>query len=507
MVDQMQENGMQEPTRMADYDTLIRDVRVEDGSGTAGYLADVALRDGRIAVIAAVGSLAAARARDEVDGSGLVLAPGFIDAHTHDDTIAIRHPEMLPKLSQGVTTVIVGNCGISAAPVRLSGAPPDPMNLLGDASAFRYPRFTDYRDAVDAAQPAVNVAALVGHTALRNNHMDRLDRAATKAEIAAMRADLAESLAAGAIGMSTGLAYANAYASTTDEVKQLAALLNDAGALYTTHLRSEFEPILEALAEAFEVGDHAHVPVIVSHLKCAGAGNWGRSEEVLDTVERAARYQPVGCDCYPYSASSSTLDLKQVTSDFPIKVTWSTPHPEQAGRLLEDIANDWHVPLIDAARRLQPAGAVYYGMDENDVRRILAHPLTMVGSDGLPDDPLPHPRLWGAFPRVLGHYSRDVGLFPLSTAIHKMTGLSAARFGLAERGTIRAGYWADLTLFDPATIADTATFDVPAQAAAGIASVWVNGVLSYRNGAALPARAGRFLARGANVRQGFKAGS
>ncbi|MGI4984221.1 MAG: N-acyl-D-amino-acid deacylase family protein [Janthinobacterium lividum] len=489
------------------YDTVIRRVRVEDGSGAPGYLADVGLRDGRIAEIAEAGALAAARAADEVDGQGLVLAPGFIDAHTHDDTVVVRHPDMLPKISQGVTTVIVGNCGISASPVRLRGAPPDPMNLLGDAAAFRYPRFADYRAAVAAAAPAVNVAALVGHTALRSNWMDRLDRPATAGEIAAMRDELADSLAHGALGLSTGLAYASAFASTTDEVKALAGALDAAGALYTTHLRSEFEPIVAALGEAFDVGRHARAPVIVSHLKCAGAGNWGRGAEVLGVVENAARYQLVGCDCYPYSASSSTLDLKQVTADFPITITWSTPHPEQAGRALADIATDWGLPLRDAARRLQPAGAVYYGMDERDVQRILAHPLTMIGSDGLPDDPLPHPRLWGAFPRVLGHYSRDLGLFPLGVAIHKMTGLSAARFGLRERGAVRSGYWADLTLFDPATVIDTATFDAPRQAATGIVSVWVNGALAYRDGAAQPVRAGRFLAREGDLRAGFGTGA
>ena len=269
------------------YDTIIRHVCVEDGTGGASYLADVGLRDGRIVDITPPEGLATARAEDEVYGRGLVLAPGFIDAHTHDDTVVIRHPEMLPKISQGVTSVIVGNCGISAAPVRLRGAPPDPMNLLGDAAAFRYPRFADYRDAVNAAAPSVNVAALIGHTALRNNHMDRLDRSADTAEIAAMREDLQEALDGGALGLSTGLAYSSANACSTDEVKQLAQILDAAGAVYTTHLRSEFEPILEALDEAFEVGRHARAPVIVSHLKCAGAGNWGRSVNVLDAVERA----------------------------------------------------------------------------------------------------------------------------------------------------------------------------------------------------------------------------
>jgi len=482
------------------YDTLIGGVQVLDGSGAAGFQADVALAAGRIA---AIGPLGAAPAREHVDGAGLALAPGFIDVHTHDDTNVIRTPDMLPKLSQGVTTVVVGNCGISAAPVRLRGEPPDPMNLLGGREAFAYPTFADYARAVDAARPTVNVAALVGHTALRNNHMDRLDRRATAAEIAAMRAQLREALEAGAIGLSTGLAYASAQHADTAEVQALASELGAFGALYTTHLRSEFAAILEALQEAYEIGRQARVPVVVSHLKCAGAGNWGRSREVLASLDTAGRYLPVGCDCYPYSASSSTLDLRQVTDEFDIDITWSDPHPDMAGRRLADIAAQWQVPLVEAARRLQPAGAVYHGMHEDDVRRILAHRLTMVGSDGLPNDPLPHPRLWGAFPRVLGHYSRDLGLFPLAQAVHKMTGLSAARFGLAGRGLVRVDHHADLVLFDPASVADRATYADPARPAQGILAVWVNGRLSYRDGRLTGARAGRWLPRSGDLRAGF----
>jgi N-acyl-D-amino-acid deacylase len=486
------------------YDTLIANVRVLDGSGGAEYQASVALKDGRIA---AIGELSGAQAGTHVDGTGRVLAPGFIDVHTHDDTNVIRTPGMLPKLSQGVTTVVVGNCGISASPVSLRGAPPDPMNLLGSQDDFAYPTFAAYTRAIEQAQPAVNVAALVGHTALRSNHMDRLDSTATPAEVLAMRAQLHEALAHGAIGLSTGLAYASAFHADTDEVKALAQVLDEFGALYTTHLRSEFAEILEAMQEAFDVAHHARVPVVISHLKCAGAGNWGRTKEVLFKLENTGRMQPVGCDCYPYSASSSTLDLKQVTDDFDIDITWSTPHPGQGGRKLADIARDWGLPLMDAARKLQPAGAVYHGMREDDVQRVLSHKLTMIGSDGLPNDPHPHPRLWGAFPRVLGHYSRDLGLFPLAQAVHKMTGLSAARFGLADRGLVRQGYNADLVLFDPATVIDRATFSEPVQAAAGIDAVWVNGCLSYRLGSATGDRAGRWLPRNGDLRAGFSAAS
>ena len=474
------------------YDTLIRNAHVIDGSNTPGYVADVALRGGRIECI---GDLSGRQATHEIDAAGRVLAPGFIDVHTHDDTVVIRQPQMLPKLSQGVTTVIVGNCGISASPVTLRNEPPDPMNLLGNKAAFSYPRFADYRTAVQGARPALNVAALIGHTALRSNHMDDLQRTATATEIQAMRLQLRESLEAGALGLSTGLAYASAFNADTDEVLQLAEELTAFGALYTTHLRSEFEPVLEAMDEAFLIGRTARVPVIISHLKCAGAGNWGRSPHLLAALEQAAKDHPVGCDCYPYAASSSTLDLKQVTDAFRITITWSTPHPQMGGRDLQDIAAQWGVSLMAAAQRLQPAGAVYYGMDESDVRRILAHPLSMIGSDGLPDDPFPHPRLWGAFPRVLGHFSRDVGLFPLHTAVHKMTGMSAARFGLTERGQIREGHWADLVLFDAQTVRDVADFNAPQQAAEGIDGVWVNGVLSYQQGGATGQCAGVFLDR------------
>lgn len=482
------------------HDVVILNALVLDGRDRPGRVIDVAIAGERIQ---ALGQLAGQPAREVRDGRGLALAPGFIDVHTHDDTMVIRRPEQLPKLSQGVTTVVVGNCGISAAPVRLRGEPPDPLNLLGPAAAFGYPTFAAYRAAVEQARPGVNVAALVGHTALRSNHLDDLQRAATATEIAAMRAELRDSLAAGALGLSTGLAYASAMAAPTAEVAELAAELDAVGGLYATHLRSEFAAVHEALDEALDIGRQARAPVVVSHFKCAGVDNWGRAPELLGALEQAAHGQPVGCDCYPYAASSSTLDLRQVTDRHRITITWSTPHPECGGRDLAAIAADWGLGLQETARRLQPAGAVYYGMSEADVRLILAHPLSMIGSDGLPEDPFPHPRLWGAFPRVLGHFSRDLGLFPLHTAVHKMTGLSAARFGLAGRGLIEPGSQADLVLFDPARIRDVADFSEPQRPAEGIEAVWVNGHLAYAPGQAIGERHGRFLPRAGDLRSTF----
>jgi N-acyl-D-aspartate/D-glutamate deacylase len=478
---------------MLNCDTLIRNANVFDGTAAEGRRLDVAIRDGRIC---AIGPSLACRAIESVDAEGLALAPGFIDVHTHDDTSVIRTPLMLPKLSQGVTTVIVGNCGISASPVQLRGGPPDPMNLLGEADAFCYPTFAAYVASIEQARPAVNVAALVGHTALRNNHMDRLDRNATDAEIDAMQAQLEEALDHGALGLSTGLAYLSANAATTNEVIKLGRPLAAAGAVYVTHMRTEADGVLDAMDEAFTIGRACRVPVIVSHLKCAGIANWGRSGEVLQSLESARATQRAGCDCYPYAAGSSTLDLRQVDPRVEITITWSTPHPEVSGQSLAQIAETWNVTQLEAAERLRPAGAIYHSISEQDMRRILVHPATMIGSDGLPNDPRPHPRLWGAFPRVLGRYSREEKLIPLADAIHKMTGMPANRFGLVQRGIIQEGFAADLVLFDPGTIIDTATFSNPVRPADGIMKVWVNGALSYTVEGATGQRAGRFLPRG-----------
>ena len=236
---------------MPTCDTLLRNANVLDGSASASETLDIAIRGDRIL---AIGHSLDFAASVDVDTQGLTLAPGFIDVHTHDDSSVIRAPAMLPKISQGVTTVIVGNCGISVAPVELRGGPPDPMILLGGAEDFRYPTFTEYVAAIGSARPAVNVAALVGHTSLRNNHMDRLDRSADASEIAAMRMQLQNSLEAGALGLSSGLAYSSANSASTEEVLELARPLAAAGAVYTTHLRSETEGILDAMREAFDIG-------------------------------------------------------------------------------------------------------------------------------------------------------------------------------------------------------------------------------------------------------------
>ncbi|RXJ71784.1 D-aminoacylase [Veronia nyctiphanis] len=476
----------------ARFDSVIVDVMLVDGTGQPAKSADIAISGDRIA---AIGQFNAEDADTVFEGKGYCLAPGFIDVHTHDDTNVIHSPEMMAKISQGVTTVIVGNCGISASPVILDGDPPDPMNLLGDRFDFTYPDFASYASAVETARPSVNVAALIGHTSLRASTLSDLKQPATEEQITAMRDALRLALQQGAIGLSSGLAYSSAMAAPNSEVIALACELSTYGGVYTTHLRSEFAEILAAMDEAFEVGDMAKVPVVLSHHKCAGKANWGRTKQTLAKIDEMRCKQHVALDCYPYTASSSNLDIKQVTADYDIQITWSDSEPDQAGRLLVDIAKEWGVSIEDAARRLQPAGAVYHCMLADDLERVLSHPACMVGSDGLPNDPKPHPRLWGTFPRVLGHYSRDLGLLTIEEAVRKMTGLSASEFGLVERGVIKVGNYADLVLFNPEKVKDVADYQNPVRQAEGIHAVWVNGELSFTDGKVTQNRRGRLLRR------------
>ena len=472
------------------YDIIFKNGKVIDGSGADPVRLDVAVIGNSIA---ALGKFKDDQAVKVIDLNGKMISPGFIDVHTHDDNAVLKSPECLPKISQGVTTVIVGNCGLSASPVRLKDNPPDPLNLLGTQADFRFNSFLEYTDAIDSLQPAVNVAALVGHTSLRVNSMKDLFKTASPYEIQAMQEDLEEAMASGALGLSTGLAYATANNSTTEEVVSLAGKMNSYGGVYVTHLRNEFDEILDALSEAFEIGEKSDLPVIVSHLKCAGPDNWGRSKEILDFINNSPYKNRVNMDCYPYGAGSSTLDLGQVDERVKIFITWSEPHPEQAKKTLADIAKDWGVTQLEAAKKLQPAGAVYFSINEEDMTRIISHPKTMIGSDGLPHDPHPHPRLWGTFPRVIGKLSRQQNLFSLTTAVHKMTGLAARNFKLDKRGLIKKGYAADLVVFDAETIEDAATFENPKQQAIGIEKVFVNGVESYSSGSSTGKRAGIFL--------------
>lgn len=476
-------------------DLIIRDATILDGTGAPRRRGDVGVTGDRIA---AVGDLGATSADREVLAKGRAIAPGFIDAHTHDDRAVLCGPACMGcKISQGVTTVVVGNCGISLSPVRMTRRPVPPLDLLGDESWWTFGSFGEYADRLARDPSPVNTVALIGHMSLRVEALDgQVDRAATDKEAERMRARLAECLAEGASGFSTGLYYPPNAPAPTEEVIAVAEALRAARGIYVTHMRDEGEGVLESIEETLRIGRATGSPVVISHHKCSLPENYGRSVETLPAIDRGALGQQVDFDVYPYAAGSTVLIPDRVRPDVPVKVTWSIPHPEMTGRMLDAVAAEWGLTLREAAERLLPAGAIMFQMQEADVQRILAHPRSMIGSDGLPHDDFPHPRLWGTFPRVLGHYARDLGLFSLETAVHKMTGRTAEVFGLPDRGVIRPGAYADLVLFDPATIRDAADFEQPTRPAEGIIETWVNGRSTWVGGrGATTARAGRLVTR------------
>jgi N-acyl-D-amino-acid deacylase len=477
-------------------DLIIRDATILDGTGAPRFTGDVGVTNDRIA---AVGDLGSATADREVIATGKALAPGFIDAHTHDDRAVLMGCECLMcKSSQGVTSVVVGNCGVSLAPGKFAKRPPPPLDLVGDESGFAFGSFGEYAEALRKTPAAVNTYALIGHQTLRALTMgdDCLTRAAKDSEIARMRQMVAEALAEGASGFSTGLWYKPNMHATTEEVIAVAEPLKAVNGLYCTHMRDEADRVCASIEETAKIGARLGIQVHVSHHKCSMPENYGRSRQTLPLLEAYAQTQDIAFDVYPYPAGSTVLMPDRLRDELRVIVAWSKPHPEMAGKDLKEIARGWNTDIRSAAEKLLPAGAITFQMEEDDVRRIMAHPMSVIGSDGIPHDVHPHPRLWGTFPRVLGYYSRHLGLFDLETAVHKMTGRTAALFGIVDRGVIRPGAYADLVLFDPHTVVDRATFDQPTIPSQGIEEVWTNGVATYVGGKGLTGAApGRLIRR------------
>jgi N-acyl-D-amino-acid deacylase len=478
---------------MAAFDIVIRNGQVADGTGKSLFAADVAIKGDRIAAVDAPGAL---QGDNEIDASGRVVAPGFIDVHTHDDTALIDNPTMAMKASQGVTTVVCGNCGASAAPFIRTDIGHF-LSLIVKRKENVSGSFAEFAGKVEAAKPAINGAFLIGHSTLRMNAMGNdLTRQATTPEIALMRELLDQSLEQGAIGMSSGLFYPPAMAASTDEVAEVAKPLGKWGGVYTAHMRDEGDDVLKSMDETFEIGRRAGAPVVVSHHKCSGRSNFGRMKETLPKFTDAMKQQEIAFDVYPYVAGSTILRKEMLDRADKVLITWSDTVKGVAGRDLKDVAGEMGCSIYDAADRLQPAGAIYFMMDERDVQSALAHPGAMIASDGIPFDTHPHPRLWGTFPRVLGHYSRELKLFPLEDAVRRMTSYSAQRFRLAGRGEVRPGFYADICVFDPETVIDTATFEKPISPARGIDTVLCNGAIAWRDGKPGGSRSGRVLRRG-----------
>jgi N-acyl-D-amino-acid deacylase len=476
---------------MTRHDTIFRNATVIDGSGRDRYRASVCVSGDRISAICTDDD-DVPEAATVVDASQLVLAPGFIDAHTHDDLLLLKSPDMLPKASQGVTTVVTGNCGISLAPMQSRKIVP-PFDLIGDDSDFAYPTLAQYAERLDDAPASLNSIMLTGHSTLRLETMDRLDRAATRAEIASMSRRLEAALKDGACGMSTGLAYPTAKHAPTTEIIELAAVLKDFGAIYATHMRDEENHLLDSVDETLQIGREAEVPVVISHHKACGRNNWGKTERSVAMIDKARASQRVDLDVYPYTASSTVLLPDFVARAEKVMITWSKSQPECSGRDLAELAAEWGISIGEAIDKLNPAGAIYHQMDDADLHRVMQYAPSMIGSDGLPKDERPHPRLWGTFPRVLGYYCRELGLFTLEEAVAKMTGKTASVFGIHERGTITTGHYADLVLFNPDTIIDRADYDHPTRTSAGVEMVMVNGHVVYDGEQTTEARSGRFI--------------
>lgn len=483
-------------------DITIRNATILDGSGGPGFAGDVTVRGDRIE---RVGEGAAATL--EIDAGGLALAPGFVDTHSHDDSAFIRYPGMEFKLAQGCTSVVSGNCGFSAAPAD----PGANMHYVsGGILGNRPAEWTDlegYFAKVMTNPPAINNMMLVGHNTMRSLLMENERRQPTADEYARMRAWVAQAMEQGACGLSTGLIYEPGRYSTTEEVIELAREVAPFGGLYATHMRNEAELLLDAVNEALRIGREAGIGVHISHHKSAGAANWGKVGDSLAVVD-AARVagQEVTLDVYPYTAGSGRMfayfRLDNISEELArvVRIANCPDFREFEGRMVTEIAADKGLSLQETVRMIltSPRGGdvvcIQFIIDEPDIETNLRHPKMMIGSDGIPNlNGMPHPRLFGTMPRVLGEYVRERGIIPLEEAVRRMTSLACDRFGLTDRGRVREGGYADLVLFDPATVKDMATYDQPKLEPVGIHAVIVNGRVAYSGGTHTGVGSGRML--------------
>ena len=526
-------------------DLKIEGATVIDGTGAAGARTDVGVRDDPIV---AVGDLSREHAGRSLNASGKVLAPGFIDMHSHSDWRLWENRRAESKIRQGVTTEVVGNCGFSPAPV----SPEFIDDLRGFAlhvppgMDFSWRSFGDYLSAFDAGGLALNVAQLVGHGTLRIAAMGFARRAPTAGELAKMRSLLAAAMDDGAFGMSTGLIYAPGSYADTAEIVEVAHAAARGRGFYASHMRGEGATLLQAVTEAITVGREANMPVQISHLKAAGKPNWGKVADALALIDAANDAGlDVMADVYPYIASSTSLsailpgwaleggvpamltrlgdaeqrvrlrrEIEAPVNNQPyaervgwdnVMIAWAPQRADAQGLRISEIAAARKIDAIDAVFELLRdaegrVSIIQFQMDERDLRRALVHPRVMIGSDGSSLAPYgemgrgkPHPRSYGTFPRVLGAYVREHRLLSLGQAVHKMTGLPARRLGLRDRGVIRVGARADLVVFDPKRVADEATYEEPHRYPTAFDHVIVNGRFVIKDGQHTGSLPGRVL--------------
>ena len=493
------------------YDLVIRNARVVDGSGNPWFKADVAVKSGRIA---RVGRIPPTNAVKTIDAQGRILAPGFIDVHTHVESI-FNLPAAENFIRMGVTTLVTGNCGTSTT---------DVAEFLG---------------RIREKPIAVNLATLIAHGSVRRKVMGLEDRVPTPDELRQMEAVVDQAMRDGAVGLSTGLIYVPGTYAKTDEIVALARVVARYGGLYATHMRSEGDKVVDAIRESIQIGEQAGLPVEISHFKISNKRLWGQSAMTLGLVRDArARGLTVTVDQYAYTASSTSLDsrlpgwlraggLEEAKKRLADKATREKVVADMKDALKRSGFKNYDYAVV-ASYELDPsfngksiaqitkqvsgksdvrsqieqiitmyeaggAGMVYHGMSEPDVQRIMQEPFTMIASDSgvrQSDGSVPHPRGYGNNARVLGHYVRDLKLLSLEDAIRKMTSLPAQTFGFLDRGLIREGFAADLVIFDEKTILDRATFDKPHQFPVGLSYVFVNGALVFTGQEMTEARPG-----------------
>jgi len=518
--------------------------QVVDGTGSPAYRADVGLSAGRIA---ALGDLSAADASRRIDVTGRVVCPGFIDMHAHSDLSLLVQPTGDSKLQQGVTTEVNGNCGFSPAPLSDASAR-TVAELHGFFGSYVHDLGWEWRSPdeyiarLESGGLSYNVVLLVGHATVRITAMGMAHRPPTAAELAQMRELVRAAMQAGYFGMSSGLVTAPSVYADTDELVELARVVAEYGGLYATHMRGEGHSLLRATAEGLEVGERSGAPVQISHHKATFRPYWGRVRQAIQLSEWATeRGQSVGFDVYPYTAGSANLSQiipewahegglnrmlervrdpatrERIRRDIAEQkrewdrtfVAWVPAAADQAlqGQSIATVAERRGLDPIDAlfavlVESVGEAAMVHFVMDEQDVRFVMRHPLSMFGTDGFGLAPTgvlgegqPHPRCYGTYPRILGHYVRDQQVLGLEDAVRKASFLPAERLGLATRGRIQTGAEADLVVFDPTTIEDTATYEHPHRFPLGIDYVLVGGQIAVDHGVVTSARAGKVLRR------------
>jgi N-acyl-D-amino-acid deacylase len=511
------------------YDVLFRNARVYDGTGAPWFEADVAVKDGFIVRVGKSHSQSAIT----IDARGKCLSPGFIDSHSHSDEVLLSTPTADSKIMQGVTLEVIGQCGSSAAPRGLNDTSDE------EKSSPSWTDMASYLDLLERQGVSVNVAAIVGHGNIRRQVMGTENRPPNEDELSSMKNLLTEALEQGAFGMSTGLIYVPGTYSNTEEIVALAKLVAAHDGIYVTHMRNEGPYLIQALNEALTIGKEAGLPVQISHFKVMGKDNWGKVKETIKMVEEARENGlDITADQYPYIASSTGLD-SSVPSEFWAQgresALKSLKDPSHRKEMIECLSKreNWNnlviasldnpedqqyigksVEEIGLLRGTSPAEAcigllernngvvqiVNFAMCEEDVEKVMKCPWVMAGSDSSAQKVetavgQPHPRAYGTFARILGLYSREKKVLRLEEAIRKMTSLPAMRLGLQDRGVLREGMRADLTLFDYDTVIDNATFTEPHQYASGIEWVLVNGIPVVKDGKHTGARPGRVLRR------------